>query len=120
MFRRGTVEVAQPLWQRGLALACLLLTVFASSAQAVHKHGQWLPHHDTQVSSQAEGPQLPEEASCPLCVAMHSALPATAALPETVLLVQEPLLPVAVADAVPDLTWHFARFSRPPPVLRLS
>ena len=107
---------AQPTWLRTMALLCLLLVAFSSSAQAVHVHGQWLPHQQTQVDIAADTSQSQSEASCPLCVAMHSTLPVAATIPATEMVADEPMRVVAVADRVPDETWHFARFSRPPPV----
>jgi hypothetical protein len=46
---------------------------------------------------------------------MHSALPVAAAVPATILVADKPMRVAAAADRVPDETWHFARFSRPPP-----
>ena len=54
--------------------------------------------------------------TCPLCVAMHSTLPVADAVPTHDTVGDEPLLVAAAADRVPDQAWHFARFSRPPPV----
>jgi len=98
-----------------LATACLLLVGFASSAQVVHIHGDWLPHHAAQVGSAADASQLPGgEEHCPLCVAMHSALPvATKTVATTLVLVECRL--AMVADRLPSSQWHFAMFSRPPP-----
>ena len=112
---------AQPLWQRVLAIACLLLVGFASSAQAVHVHGQWLPDSHVHASAAADASQLPgSEADCPLCVAMHSAMPATIAVPTTALVADETARVSLVAERVPETQWHYAGFSRPPPVARLS
>ena len=98
-----------------MALLCLLLVAFSGSAQAVHVHGQWLPHQQTQVGVAVDASQSPSEAACPLCVAMHSALPVAAAVPAAVLVAGMPMRVAAAADRVPDEAWHFARFSRPPP-----
>ena len=106
---------AQPTWLRRVALACLLLVAFSGSAQAVHVHGQWLPHQQTQVSIAVDASQLPGEAACPICVAMHSALPVAATVSATELVANKPMRVAAAADRVPDEAWHFARFSRPPP-----
>ena len=54
--------------------------------------------------------------TCPLCVAMHSTLPVADAVPSNEMLADEPMRVPAMADRVPDQAWHFARFSRPPPV----
>jgi hypothetical protein len=106
---------AQPTWLRTLAALCLLLVAFSGSAQAVHVHGQWLPHQQAQCDAAVDASQAPAEAGCLLCVAMHSALPVLAAIPATDLVAGKPMRSVAAADRVPDETWHFARFSRPPP-----
>jgi hypothetical protein len=101
-----------------LSAACLLLVGVASSAQAVHIHGDWLPHHEAQVSSSADGSQAPGgEEHCPLCVAMHSAMPVAARSITATLVLVECTLP-AVVDRLPNSQWHFAMFSRPPPANR--
>ena len=99
-----------------LAFACVLLVGLASSAQAVHVHGDFLPHHDAQLGAPADASQTPGgEEHCPLCVAMHSALPVSIRLlPVTLVLVEVRL--VAAVDRLPGTQWHFAMFSRPPPV----
>lgn len=107
---------SQPTWLRTVAVLCLFLVAFSASAQAVHVHGQLLPHQQAQYDAAIDSSQVPAEAGCLLCVAMHSALPVTAAVPAATL-VADKLLPVAAAaDRVPDEAWHYARFSRPPPV----
>jgi hypothetical protein len=106
---------AQPTWLRTMALLCLLMVAFSSTAQAVHVHGQWLPHQQSQVDIAVDASQVSGEAACPICVAMHSALPVAAAVPATILVADKPTRMAAAADRVPDETWHFARFSRPPP-----
>jgi hypothetical protein len=114
--KRGVVEHVHPLWLRVLAFACLLLVAGASSVQAVHVHGQWLPQRATQAVPAADGSELPGgEDRCPLCVAMHSALPVTAHVAPARLVLVECKL-VQVVDRTPEATWHFAMFSRPPPV----
>jgi hypothetical protein len=101
---------------RVLAYACLLLVIGASSVQAVHIHGQWLPQRAAQVVPAADGSQLPGgEDRCPLCVAMHSALPVSTHL-EPARLVLVECRPAQAVDHTPDAAWHFAMFSRPPPV----
>ena len=114
--QRGAGAASQPLWLRMLALACVLLVGIASSAQAVHIHGDLLPHHDAQVQQSVDASQLPgSEASCPLCVAMHSALPVSATTADTTLVLVQVTMPT-VQDRLPNSLWHFANFSRPPPV----
>ncbi len=101
-----------------VALFGLLAMLLASSVEASHIHGDWLPHHDAQVGATESGSLLGGEAGCPLCVAMHSAAAARLvrhAAPASA-------FDLAVALPVlhrPTLLWHFARFSRPPPVAGL-
>jgi len=115
--QRGALQQAHPGWVRMLAAACVLLVGLASSAQVVHIHGQWLPDHEQKVGAPPDASQLPGgEEHCPLCVAMHSALPvAMQAGPAQMVLVES--RPASVVDRVPDAQWHFAMFSRPPPVV---
>ena len=102
-----------------MAFACLLLVTAASSAQAAHIHGQWLPHQAAQVGSAADVSQVPGgEERCPLCVAMHSALPVAVSLQPVQLVLVECRLATVVEQAH-DSQWHFAMFSRPPPVVTL-
>lgn len=116
--KRGGVERTYPLWLRLLTLACLLLVVGASTVDAVHIHGEWLPHHSSQVGAAADGSQLPGEDNCPLCVAMHSALPMVARVGAVRVVLVDCKLAQGV-DRAPETMWHFAMFSRPPPVMIL-
>jgi len=101
-------------------LSCLALALVAvvGTAQAVHIHGDWLPHSQHEFHSAAlDAQNMGGEEHCPLCVAMHTALPAEfrlAPLPtvEPVAISTELAVPTVVAR------WHFAMFSRPPPALR--
>jgi hypothetical protein len=114
--QRGAVEQAHPLWLRVLTFAFLLLVVGASSVQAIHIHGQWLPHNAAQASSLPAGSQgLGGEDRCPLCIAMHSALPVTAHV-DAVLLTLVECKALQAFDRAPEAQWHYAMFSRPPPV----
>ena len=118
LHRRAT-DPTHPFWLRGLALVCLLLVTVASSAQVAHIHGQWLPHDKAQVSTTVDASQLPGgEERCPLCVAMHSAMPATVSLQPVQLMLVACLL-TTVEEHGHDAHWHFAMFSRPPPVVTL-
>lgn len=105
-----------PLWMRWLAAACLLLVSVASTAQAVHIHGQWLPHGKAQVHAPVEATSTPGgDVHCSLCVAMHSALPGTVVVAPA----PSPLSALPLAElqtSRPDARWPFAMFSRPPPV----
>jgi hypothetical protein len=104
------------LWLRVLTFACLLLVVGASSAQAIHIHGQWLPQSTTHVGSVPNGSQGPGgEEHCPLCVAMHSALPVSSHVDLLLTTLVESKVVQALNHA-PETQWHYAMFSRPPPV----
>jgi hypothetical protein len=102
---------------RVLAVLCLLLVGGASTAQAAHIHGQWLPHHATQAGEPMQAAQSAgSEERCALCMAMHAALPVSLRVEP----VRVALVAVAVsecADRVVDSQWHFAMFSRPPPAV---
>jgi hypothetical protein len=99
-----------------VALFCLLFIALASTAQAVHVHGAGLPGRSAQLAKQHAGAVAPDDSVCPLCAAMHSALPVASShavslrlrlvaenTPWRLAFVQEPE--------------HFAGFSRPPPAL---
>ena len=113
---QSRIRSPHPVWFRWVAAMCVSLAALVGSAQAVHVHGQWLPrttHAATQPAALSDGTG---EEHCPLCVALHSALPVTLQLsPEPV---------QAVADLVllpqghePSAVPHFALFCRPPPFL---
>jgi hypothetical protein len=84
--------------------------------------GQTLHTHAlTPVTTEAKGhavltASVSDADTCPLCVAMHSTLPVADAVPPVAMLAYKPSLAAATADHVQDDAWHFARFSRPPPV----
>ncbi len=100
-----------------MSFASLILLVFASLLQVAHIHGRWLPDAHPQVSTHLDASQLPgDEEHCPLCVAMHSALPTEVRLEPAQTLLYSPATPPAVELAA-DSPWHFAMFSRPPPAL---
>ncbi len=101
---------------RWLTYACLLLVVVASSVQAIHIHGEWLPQSAVHAGSLPDGSQTPGgEEHCPLCTAMHSALPVAAHV-ELLQLVLVECKAVQAVNHAPETLWHFAMFSRPPPV----
>jgi hypothetical protein len=114
--QRGAGEQAHPFWLRVLTFAFLLLVVGASSVQAIHIHGEWLPQNAIHAGSLPTGSQAPGgEEHCPLCIAMHSALPVTAHV-NAVLLTLVECKAVQAFNRVPETQWHYAMFSRPPPV----
>lgn len=102
---------------RWFAAAFLVLFSFAATAQAAHIHGQWLPQNKAQVHAPVEATQSNGgEDRCPLCTALHSAMPVSlqTAPPPPALYV------IKLAEAschVPAAPWPFANFSRPPPSL---
>lgn len=106
----------QPLWLRVAAVVCLWLVSVVGIAQAAHVHGDWLPHHDARAGSSPAQVGATGEESCPLCVAMHSALP-VAGFSAVLLGVLFGFGLASRAGRRADLPWHFAAFSRPPPAL---
>jgi hypothetical protein len=114
MIQRERGSVTRPFWLRVAALLCALLVGVAGIAQAAHIHGDWLP--STSALASAHSTQTPGvgEDGCPLCVAMHSALPVGGfgALLVGLLLEINLLL---VSSHKPRTVWYFAAFSRPPP-----
>ena len=112
---RASFLPTHSLWMRIAAVVGLLLVLVASSAQASHVHGTWLPSPSFQVALQTDtvvGPA--DETSCPLCMAMHSAMPTgmqgrVGVLSVVGCLVS--LLPERIAWRV----FQFSLFSRPPP-----
>ena len=100
---------------RTLAIVCVLVIGLASSAQEVHIHGQFLPDNAVKAGTQLDASQLPGgEINCPLCVAMHSALPsAIGSVPLQAVVVES--REATSTDRVAAEPWHFAMFSRPPP-----
>ena len=102
------------MWLRVAALLCLLFVGVAGIAQAAHIHGELLPSSATQIAAHtALSPSMAEDA-CPLCVAMHSALPVTGFAAMVVGLLLEINLLLA-STRKPRSLWYFAAFSRPPP-----
>jgi hypothetical protein len=115
---RGRNAGAQPVWLRALGVLCLLLITVVGVAQAAHIHGDWLPQHAAQASSSQTQAGDTGEVGCPLCVAMHSALPVAGFAALLLGLLLTASVP-ANTGRKPDLRWHFAAFSRPPPSLRI-
>jgi hypothetical protein len=96
-------------------MLCVALMAAVGTAQAVHIHGDWLPQNALHATVPADASQGQGEEHCPLCVAMHSALPVTlAVVPESLQEVR--LLLSAHVLIAPQRLWSFAMFSRPPPV----
>lgn len=96
-------------------MLCVVLMAAVGTAQAVHIHGDWLPQNAAHVSLPADASQGQGEEHCPLCVAMHSALPVTVVAIALPMLEVRQLFSARVLVA-PQKLWSFAMFSRPPPV----
>jgi hypothetical protein len=115
--QRGPKAAVHPVWMRALAMFCLLLVGAASVAQAAHIHGKWMPERASKVGVPADASQLQGgEERCSLCVAMHSALPVTEVVEPVRLELVDCLLSTTEEHAAESRWWHFAMFSRPPPV----
>ena len=111
----ATASHVQPLWLRVMTFAAMLLLLVGSMAQAAHVHGDWLPHHESQVKVADSGSALTgDEAGCPLCVAMHSALAVERADFHADVVTLR-LVDQAAADRLVCGELHFTMFSRPPP-----
>jgi hypothetical protein len=120
--RHQARATSQPhtLWVRLFALASVWLMLAVTSVGAAHHHGEWLPHHSAQVAGHADASGVPgAEDDCPLCMAMHSAMPVAAPAVAWVTLLEPAAVPTA-ADRLPEAQWHFAMFSRPPPAQKYS
>ena len=101
-------------WLRLLALLCLLLVSVASTVQVCHVHGELASTSGNSRDSRDSRQTVPDH--CPLCAAMHSALPTTAHTDtEPVLQVQTVLLQAVQVARVQR--WSYELFSRPPPVV---
>jgi len=109
LFQRGRKNRKWPLWLRLFAIACLAMICVMSTVQAFHAHDQF---SSTKQHSRNNGPSSDDH--CPLCVAMHSALPVSlhsAAAP----MLHVHTLDSAAADAERIFRWRFEMASRPPP-----
>lgn len=112
--QRGRSAGPQPLWLRVVGVLCLALVTLAGVAQAAHVHGDWLPHHAAQAGAQLPQASAVGEESCPLCVAMHSALPVASFSAVSLGLILAGSISFN-SGRTPEVPWHFAGFSRPPP-----
>lgn len=108
LLQPGSISAQPSLRLRWLTTLGILLLTVMSTVQACHTH-DLVP----QAAGSHQG--IPGPDHCPLCVAMHSALPATLqSAPEPVLHVQE--LDSVAADAERIFRWRFELACRPPPV----
>lgn len=92
-----------------------MLAAAIGTAQAVHIHGDWLPKKSAHASLPVASTQAQGEEHCPLCVGMHSAVPAMLQVVTAPVVEAELQLASDVLVAQQRLE-HFANFSRPPPV----
>ncbi|WP_263415406.1 hypothetical protein [Terriglobus albidus] len=94
-------------WMRWVAVLCMLLIMVASTVELCHTH----PDSVQQTRDQRQSGPTDH---CPLCVAMHSALPTSLHVtPEPVMqvgTVQGPAI-----DTRRRLLWAHGLASRPPP-----
>src|SRR5579864_2820504 len=109
LFQRGRRDREWPLWLRLVAIACVVVVCVMSTVQAFHTHSQF---SSAKQHSRNNGPTTDDH--CPLCVAMHSALPVS------IHSVASPMLDVhaldsVAADAERIFRWRFEMASRPPP-----
>ena len=116
-FKRGQSDQQRPMWLRLVAMVCVLVLCVASTAQVCHMHGALgQPGKDSQNSRDSRDSKQAVPDNCPLCVAMHSALPATAhTAPEPVRQVQ--LVLPGTVQMQHMQRWSYELFSRPPPVI---
>jgi len=108
IFQRGHDDQRRPLWLRLIAIACLLVVCVMSTAQVSHTHAEF-----SFLKQNSHNRPAPDD-HCPLCVAMHSAMPiALHTTPEPMLQIQA--LDSVAADAQRIFRWRFEMASRPPP-----
>jgi hypothetical protein len=109
LFQFGRSEGRQRVWLQLVALLCVLVVCVMSTAQVCHTHADLSL---LKQRSPQNGP-APDD-HCPLCVAMHSALPVSLHVaPEPMLQIQA--LDSVAADAERIFRWRFELASRPPP-----
>jgi hypothetical protein len=109
-FQLGRIAERQPGWLRVMAMMCVLLLCIASTAEVCHTH-PGISSTSKDSRQNAPGPD-----HCPLCVAMHTALPATWHTAPDPVLQTQPMAPRAVAVQRVQ-QWSYELFSRPPPAV---
>jgi hypothetical protein len=128
-------HAAQPRWLRLLAFFCLGLVSVSSTAQVCHAHVDAFeaslmqvptagPVHAVAQAVTKKDPATKRDSdsnsavNCPLCVAMHSALPVADALSQVAMVTMATL--TREADGIDRaFSWRFKMASRPPPVERI-
>jgi hypothetical protein len=110
------VRAQTPRRLRLSALVCMLLLLVASTAQVAHHHADRLP---LARSGQQKSPPAPQQKDtenlCPLCIAMHSAMPAALHVSVVPVGMQHEIRPVPAVSRYASL-WRFELFGRPPPL----
>jgi hypothetical protein len=110
LLQGGRSDRQWPLWLRLVAVASVLLICVMSTVQASHTHAGLSSMK--QNSNSGNGPASDDH--CPLCVAMHSALPVPLhVIPEPILHIQT--VNSVAAEAQRIFRWRFEMASRPPP-----
>src|SRR5580698_4829396 len=113
LFQPGCSGRQRPMWLRLLAILCVLVVCVMSTVLACHTHADFSALKQTPQQRNAPAP----DDHCPLCVAMHSALPVSLHVtPEPMLQIQA--LDSVAADARRIFRWRFEMASRPPPADR--
>lgn len=103
-------------WTRWVSVFCVLMFGLASTAQAAHLHGLGAGSgvHKVQASEGGSKAYTDEE-HCPLCIAVHWALPATMVTGPAPASALTAIVRACREVAAPSV-WPFARFGRPPPL----
>ncbi len=113
LFQPGGSERQRPTWLRLIAILCVLVVCVMSTVLACHTHAEF----SALKQNRQHNIPTPDD-HCPLCVAMHSALPVSLHVtPEPILQIQT--LDSVAANAQRIFRWRFEMASRPPPTNKL-
>jgi len=113
LLQHGSGTQPKPLSLRFIAVLCVLVVCLMSTAQMCHTHPEQSP-----LKQNSRQGALPDD-HCPICTAMHSALPvALHVAPEPIL--KTHTLDTVAADAERIFRWRFEMASRPPPARSLA
>ena len=107
--QRGKNTQQPVAWMRMIAALCILMITFMSAAQACHTHSE-----ASSLKQSSHHNQAPQEDHCPVCMAMHSALPTALHLAPAPTLEVKPLSAVP-SDTLRTFGWRFEMASRGPP-----
>ena len=124
----GVAVTKHPVWMRLLAFVCMALLGVASTVQVCHSHDDAVGQGATSSFALSAGhdflqpshpanrsPEKQSVVNCPLCVAMHSALPVTHHF-ATFEIVQDAGHAATMRTATRLFLWRFQLASRPPPI----